>query len=786
MLSISTMAAAENAAVAGGPQVEEAAKNATVAGGSQVEEVVVTARKQQENLIQTPVTVTALTSAKIDALDLKQFKELAAYTPGVSIGGFQSIAGRFGNITVFRGMTPSISANASVFIDGTPVTSGVVDYMGDLARVELLKGPQTAYFGRSTFAGALNFVTKQPSSTLQGRVDATAGTDSDYDVRGSVEGTVIKDVLTARVAGRYLNSHGTQTNEADGSSFGNQETKLASIALHFTPTENFVVNAFGFVEQDEDGPAAYRKAGAPDFNCNAGATPGGKSNYICGTIPSVGAIPLGANEVVSDAFRNLVLNNSNGALNPLLKDQIQQKPGIGRHVYHGHVSLDYDAGFVRLTSLTSINYTTNVALFDGDNQDTRNLPPPAGANANASPYFNIFDRSEQYFYDWFQEFRITSRQHKRLRWMLGGSYAYSSTANLATFLNANGTITTGGLGAVTNTYTPAAFGSASLDIFDNLTLSVEGRYQVDKVRTYNRSEYKSLGAFIAGANFKKFTPRVILQYRPLDDTMIYASYAQGSNPGTFNTSPLAFSTAVQQKIIQQTGAGIAVQPEKLDNYELGVKSQFFDRRAQITAAVYYGVWSNQIVQQAFFDPTVLATTVNVNTNIGKTELKGVEIESEFRPTSQLSLNALFGYNGSDIKRYVCLACQVYAGANVNVIGHSLPRYSPYSAEAGVEYRDNITASVMGFGRIDYIYKSGEYADETNLAKTEAQNIVNIRVGAEVGSARVEGFITNLFNNNSPTSVVRATDNVAVGQSAFLLGLPELRRFGVRVTYKFGG
>ena len=768
-----------------------------------LEAIVVTARRQQEALLDVPLTVTALTSKKLDALGLREFRDIANFTPSLVFNS--DFGGRTGSRIVIRGMTPSVSPTASVFIDGVPVASNVVEGVDDAARVEVLKGPQTAYFGRSTFAGAINFVTKTPDmQELHGRAEATIGTDSLYDLRGQVETPLIKDKLSVRIGGRFLSRNGTYTNVADGSHFNNQRTKLATMALRAEPTPDLSINLYGFIQRDDDGPSTYRIITRPNFNCNAGANPGGAPNYICGVIPSTGALPLGQNVSPSDISYFLGVINRDfygSAASPvsrLLKEQPLTKAGLIGKTYHAHGAIEYDADFLKLSVLGGYNLTKHFVLLDQDYLDSRNIPnpnPPTSLQPGAPAFNNTLVRREDYYTNWFTEGRIATDTSKSIHGFIGVSYNHQILANLVTVQLASGNVITGGLGAINRTRTPAVFGNITWDISPEITLSAEGRYQVDKLDTFRRSRFTDTSGpvlvnnvlsptKIVGASFRTFTPRFLAQYRPIQDTMIFASYSKGVNPGSFNTSVLNFTPDFQARLAAQTGAGLTVQPEKLDNYEVGVKSQFWDRRAQVTLSFYHSVWSNQIVNVTYQDPSPPAGTgqgATVNVNIGKTVLKGFELEGTVRPIDELELSGTLAYNGSDIRQYVCVACRGYAGANVSVIGNSLFLAPRWSATAAAQWTQPIGPDLNAFLRTDFFYKGSKYADETNLARTRAQYVFNFRLGVSNPAYRVEGFVTNAFNNRAPFSVGRANDPIT-GAYEFQLGLPELRRFGLRVSY----
>ena len=169
------------------PTAVMAQDSAASSGG--LEEIVVTARKREESLLETPIAITALTSEDLAAQGINNFNQLVDATPGINLTNVGAGGGRsdrsFQQITL-RGFVPSTanSTLTSTFIDGVPVSSPTaVAAVHDPARIEILKGPQAAYFGRNTFAGAINVVNKQPGQELGGNVAVMGGSRSNMDLR---------------------------------------------------------------------------------------------------------------------------------------------------------------------------------------------------------------------------------------------------------------------------------------------------------------------------------------------------------------------------------------------------------------------------------------------------------------------------------------------------------------------------------------------------------------------------------------------------------------------------
>ena len=220
-------------------------------------EIVVTARKASEDILKTPVAISALTSADLQARGVSTTQDIAAFTPGLKI--VNNTSGRndrsFQQV-IIRGFTPSNSTSqtTSIFIDGVPVGSATaVSSITDPERVEVLKGPQSAYFGRQTFAGAMNIVTKSTPSEMEGSVSAMAGTHNNYDVQASVGGPLLGDVLGFRATVRKYAKDGSYKNYGvPHQTLGDQSTQTGTLALTFKPTENFTMKAFGLLSENDE------------------------------------------------------------------------------------------------------------------------------------------------------------------------------------------------------------------------------------------------------------------------------------------------------------------------------------------------------------------------------------------------------------------------------------------------------------------------------------------------------------------------------------------------------
>ena len=445
---------------------------------------------------------------------------------------------------------------------------------------------------------------------------------------------------------------------------------------------------------------------------------------------------LAQNDTITPLFKSTVLSGAGGTANPIFSDNLGlDHGGLTHKIFHTGLTIDYELPhnilFSSLTSYTDDRYSL---IHDYDNQNSDSDPNPYyGVLPNAPPTYNWLFNTQSKNYDYSQEFRLRG-DFGPLKAMVGASYTY----NYVQYDNA--ALSPYGPGDFVNgdpqkTETYGLFFSGAYTFLRQWTINFEGRYQDDKVIQDKRAAHNGPVSFVSSGTFDNFVPRVTLQYKPTPLTQVYATYSEGVNPGTFNGSFISSYTSAQLAYINAhyPGVGYQVQPEKLTNYELGAKGEFLERTLQLNGSVYYNEWTNQIVYQNLIIPlncgaAVCSTTsAGFYTNIGKTTLYGVEFEGSYKVNQHLTLDASASYNESNIDSFQSATAQSLTG-NPTVKNKRLPQYSPYSANIGGEYRAPFLADLEYYARVDYVYKSGQYDSVVNLTKTEASNVVNVRLG----------------------------------------------------------
>lgn len=774
--SCASYAATGDAASAGGQA------SADPAPSEGLGEITVTARKREESSLKIPVAITAFSSKTLDAMNVQSVEQLARITPGMAMNNIaagQNRSDRSRQSIIIRGMAPSSGSDTtSVFINGVPIDAAAFSGVFDFERVEILKGPQSAYFGRQTFAGAANIVLKEPTDEFEGYVSALGGTRNYADIKGAVGGPLIPGILSFRATGRYFTRDGSWTNEAEpGNTLGDQSTRSGSLQFKFTPTESLTIKIFGLVSKDDDGAGATSSIQASQSNCVLPKAP-----YFCGTLPGLLPGEPSAHTAMNPGIVGLIQGYT-----PLMSNEEKVDHfGFRRDIrtFTGNIDYELPSGII-ISSLSGYNENDWSTLYQQTAYASRT--PNTFTSGGVAQQFTDWPLTIQHKgFNLSQEFRIASAQDQALRWIVGGAFlhnkAHEAYAQLYYFSGLGGAYS-----PTRESRTWSGFFGLAYDLSDQITLNVDGRYQADTLISRD-GETDAIGY---QATYKTFTPRVSLQYKVTPDVMVYATYSKGVNPG-LGLNPLLAVPTQFVETLRSMGVSEGVRPEYLDNYEIGVKGKFFDNRLIISADVYFDVWKDKIVESTILIPRAGDTPLFVNayTNLGKVNLPGGEIDITAMPFDNLVINVSGAINDSKIKSGDCDACSRQTGSP-NAYNNQLSYTPKYSAQGWVEYSADFVpvSGFKWFGRVEGSYKSGIYESDGNYAKTPSSKEVNFRAGVRSSAISIEAFVTNAFNNKAYTSA-RPGWNLADPATDFgayrsvTVGLPDLRTFGVRARYDF--
>ncbi len=787
-------------------------------------EIVVTARKTEEKLQNAPTTVSVATAELIDRLGLDNFTDIAKTTPGLV---FDDTFGRDGNRPVIRGQANILgSSGVAYFIDGIYYSGTLADYDVDtIQRFEVVKGPQSALYGRNTYSGAINLISKAPGDKWQGKVQADISEKSRYELSASVRGP-IGDGLGVVLGGRYYDNKGEFTNTYDGSRLGKQQTFSAYGMVRLDQGAGFRASLRMNYNQTDDGQPAIFAQSANANNCyfDNGALYRGAGRYFCGTIKPQ---PL-----ATDYTRQFV--NA-------------EDVGLEANTFNAAFRADFDVNDqITLTSLTGYNRRTADTRTDGDYSPnayqlvifayaaTGPAPVPVGARtsritavANSVQDFTFSNRQETE--DWSQELRL-SYESERVKLLLGGYYfeqsdntadtrvvpagavaiaqanANAATAALCAALPNCGiitpvTVTAANLPNSRNTNffnitNKAVFGSATFNFTDTLSISAEGRFAGERIRqstqTYNEGT-TAPAPRVVEATFNKFTPRITLSWQVTPDHLLYGVFAKGQKPGGFNANAAII-------------AGFPTfDPENNKTFEIGSKNQFFGGKLTANLALYHTeITGYQITQNISVPPN----QVSLTRNGGDARVNGAEIELTMRPTRSFTLTANYAladakftagsdenlgliYDVQDNGLVDCstgdqfplvTGCQSAFGS---IVGKSIPRAPRHTLFVDADYRTPLgNGDWKLFAGANLSVVSSSFDQVLNFANTGGSKVVDARLGVQNSRYKLQLYVKNLFNEDSVAQIIRYADAGADLRRNFIAGLRPARRFGAVFSANF--
>jgi iron complex outermembrane receptor protein len=733
----------------------------------QVDEIIVTARKQAERLADIPLAITAFDAEQIENAGIKDLNDIARLTPGLN---FTSVIGEFLPTPIIRGVAQTdlfgSDPNVAVFIDGvyTGAREALNFAQADIERVEVVKGPQSALYGRNAFGGAINIISKRPSHDRSGRAEMTYGSNGRFAVLGSASLPIIEDVLAVKLTGSHSKYDGSHRNTAGGPDLGGYTYRTFQGTARFTPNANTDIVGGLYYSRDKITPPAV-----------SGLTPNceparGVNQAWCGVLPELDTAELSSHP---DAY------------------------GQTRETMRAFVDARVDLGEWQLSWLTGYNDVELSALTDA----TRGIPTfyryrTATGAIKTFETGILRDEGKPTFQEFSQEIRLTSPQEARVRGSIG-AYYFSGKQTRPNF---DGVITTPlpadfvatfpvpGVWAsffdgviydktvqrdVTNL---SAFGYLEGELTSHLTLRGELRYGYERQHTTRPAS--KIGQPVAAVDkelsFRTWTPRISLDYQPNRNVLLYTSAARGSKPGGFD-----LSAPTEQ-----------YDPEYNWTYEVGAKTNTWGGRIGVDFNAFYIDWTQ--IQIPVLDQTQ-APPVAVTRNLGDATSKGFEANLNLRPMQGLS--AILGVSYTDA-RYTNAKNAGYAqfpsfAPDGDVSGNRLQAAPKWQLTSSVDYRRAAMGNFEGFVHLDASYRAKSFMDATNLTIIPSRTLVNGRIGLENERFRVEAFVENLLDDRKPTFAFRdvflsnfVNNAAAIFPPRVTVSHPRGREFGVRTSLRF--
>ncbi|MFT3926961.1 MAG: TonB-dependent receptor [Myxococcales bacterium] len=690
-------------------------------------DVVVTAQKREERAQDVSTAITSANTKQLQAANLVGSTDVERLTPNLSgqQSGTRSARPRW----FLRGIgsnDPSVNLESptGVYQDEVYIAYGPLQSfpLFDLERVEVLKGPQGTLWGKNTTGGAIHFVSKKPSFTPSGYLRGTIGNYGTRGMDGGFGGPVIGKVLAARGAFSYEGQEGWARNKWDDT-YGPQYQDIATrLSLLADLGENLEINVTG----------RFRNL-----------------NNAAGITYPIGALPGG--EIQQYPMAPKTYTPSYGK-HPEATDPFWRGPTTGILRSEGATAtINNYLGDYTLTSVTGIDNAKNTTNTEA------HWPNPTFDRAASYANISSFQAT--------QELRITSPQKDRLSWIAGFHYFYWDLDSDAAAANFSPTAMRQSF--QDNTFhqknnATAGFVSAKLRILDGLSITGGLRYTYDKkkISAVRRSQRGAAVNYLddqawydpdllandpdvikkrAHKGWSQVTFDVTPEYKITDDVLAYFKFAKGFRAGQFNPTILA--------AVGDRPANLPVaNPEVLYDWELGLKTSWFDDRLIANVAAFYYLLKDAQLNVQQPNPMGIpgANTSSVQNAAGG-KIKGIELELEALPFDTIRLRSGIGLLKTEYTDF-----QTFQGTEaVDASGNKFYRTPSFSGSFGAEYRLPIGETQAVTAGTDWTVRSRIYhnavVQDDKQQQTPAYALGNVELRYSFANERftLQGYVRNV-------------------------------------------
>lgn len=718
-----------------------------------IEEVIVSARRRNETAQETPIAMTVLSVGMLESKGAVNIGDLQGAAPNVLIT-HQNSGASAANVSI-RGLTfsdieKSFDPTVAVVVDGVFIGTSTGQFldMFDVEQLEILRGPQGTLFGRNTIGGVINLRRSKPTFEYGAKMDVSYGKYNTLAFRSVVNIPLVEDKLAAKAFYFHSETDGFHTHGITGERAGFSNKENFGIVLAYKNNENFDVNLTLEKQVQEFDPLVS----------NIAAT----GELFCGFAPDGSDSLQPANQCNRNSSEDLYTVFGEAALSQY------SSPAAT-------LEMNVDLGNISITSITGYRESDEAQTqdFDGSSMDL------------------YFTNREQTFKQFSQEVRAAGSLSDSLDYVAGIFY-YNHTYNLFQETRFFG-FTGAGFSAIVppqniegKSKSFAVFSDFNWSLSEDVRVSFGGRWTTDK-----KSNYNNVGGTqfpLAEKTFNKFTPKVGVDYRPVENVMLYASWSRGYRSGGYSGRG--------QTLVSST---VPYEPEVVDSYEIGLKSDFLDRRLLVNLSAFYADYSDLQQNTTILVAGTLANETIVS-NVGSAKIKGFEADVTLRASENLTLTASLGIVDSNFEDFITQAPDLLGVLqDFDYSGNNLA-YNPdvtlaFSADYSVptsfgEIRANM--SVRHIGEYDQQISIDQAVPDSNgvfvvtgnapRVRTEKQTLLDASLTAlvEMGdtTVKVTAFGRNLTDDRGGIAAF-----TVAGLWSFA-SAREPRTFGVKLGFEY--
>ncbi len=717
-------------------------------------EIIVTAQRREQTLIEVPQSISVIGEETLERQQARSFIDYAQLVPGLTLTQENPGETRL----ILRGVnTGSVSASVATYVDDTPfgasgslsnaaILAGDFDTF-DVARIEVLRGPQGTLYGANSLGGVLKFITAAPSTAgfearAQAGIEDTRYGEMGYSANAMVN-VPLGETLAFRTSG-FFKRYGGYVEAAgrNGRDVNRSDSYGGRASLLFKPNEDLSVRLFALLQNIEtDSPSSFLV----------------NTRTLRPADPITG-LPL-------------------GEANRTRYERIAEFNRLDYRLYAG--TIDYDFGFASLTSITSYSEQQRDELGDVSlTEQFRGLANVIYAPTAPGTVGAAFENDVQ-VEKFTQELRLQSPNSDTFEWLIGGYYTDEKTALLQEILPF--TLATQALIPTPAKFGPftferfvtsqikakyeeiAAFASATVKFGERFDITLGGRYSHNEQEATTAIIQLGNGAPQTGESSEGvFTWSVSPRFEINERTSLYGRVAKGYRPGGPNFIPPGAGPDFPTQFNSDT----------VVSYEIGFRTQTPDRTFGLDGSVYYIDWDDILILSSAI---VNGTPVGVNSNGRRARSKGAELTATLRPTRGLSIIANGAYVDAELRDDT-----VPPGGGLNLTGglagDQLPYTPKLSANLSADYEWSLGTDVEAFvgGNVRVVgdqtagFSAAYRAAFGGRIQIDGYQTVDLRAGVNFGRFTVQAYARNLFDEYGvvsaggfPTSVQPALGGASI-------------------------
>ncbi|MBP7335979.1 TonB-dependent receptor [Niveispirillum sp.] len=720
---------------------------ATVEAGAQGDagglvEIIVTAERRATSVQRTPIAISAVDG---DALRLSSIADVAGLSQNVPNLNFNRIAGD-AKISIrgigYNSISPGGEPRVALYADGVYQSRNQAALLGfyDVERVEVLRGPQGTLYGRNAIAGTINILTRDPGSMLDGYVTGTAGNYGLVGTEGAV-GVPLSDTVQARVSFRTVDRNGYGRNLSSGDDVNDDHSRSIRGKIKFEPSEKLAVKLTGDYTTQNQNAGGYRYAGRGNASIPTFV------ELIGATVPT----------------------NPQDAAGHGPKQRIESYGSSGQ----ADLSLSDETVITLLAGYRHFMASQETSI-DGSTAELTQM------------YIDEHSKSTS------AELRL-SQKIGDFADLIVGAYYFDETNSASNQVPFKGIILHapnpdqflefyGSFGRV-RTKAKAIFGQANIHLTDQLELDVGARYSDEKKTIFEQHQVDIVNPFVLndplrpgfnpalgllgngegtqGASWDSFDPKVTLSYQATKSVYLYTTYSRGFKSGGFNVG----------------GLQPPFKPEKLSNYEAGIKADLFDRRLRVNMSAFNYDYKD-------LQESIIVGTSIVTKNATSARIRGLEAEVTARPVGGLMLSFNGAYLDGKFKTFSDVNSAFANLGLQDLTGKQLPDAPKYQfgGEIGYTFQTDFgditpRANLTWFDKV--------YFNHFNTVEMSqpSRTMINLHLGwaSPDGNWTASAYVKNLTDDVYFVGTNTNLDALAFSRSA-VYGDPLT--FGINVTRSF--